>query len=150
MQTKKYKVGFTTGVFDMLHEGHLNLLYNAKKQCDYLVVGVNVDEISIKYKNKKPIVTIDERVKAVKELEYVDEVIICDNVDKLAYYDLIRYDVLIAASDKLNKNRWKYYEDETKKIGVDIIYLPYTSGISSTILRNEILSRNLTNQIKVI
>ena len=68
---KKYKVGYTTGVYDMFHIGHLNILKRAKEQCDYLIVGVTTDEL-VSYKNKEAIIPHPERMAIVDSIKYVD------------------------------------------------------------------------------
>ena len=79
---KKYKIGYTQGVYDMFHVGHLNLLNNAKKYCDILVVGVNSDELVQNYKNKTPIINQDERKYIVENIKAVDECIVADTLSK--------------------------------------------------------------------
>ncbi|MCW6140242.1 adenylyltransferase/cytidyltransferase family protein [Lactiplantibacillus plantarum] len=117
---KKYKRGYTQGVFDMFHVGHLNLINNAKAQCDYLVVGVNVDDLVKKYKSKKPV---------------IDETIIAQTLDKKAQLDLVGFDAIFIGDDWKGSARWSETEVELKKYGVDVVYLPRTEGISSTNLR---------------
>ena len=79
------KIGYTQGTFDMFHIGHLNLIRNAKKHCDYLIVGVNADDLVESYKNKRPIVPLEERAEIVRAIRYVDEVIVTTTLDKSRY-----------------------------------------------------------------
>lgn len=83
MNNKKYKIGYTTGVYDMFHIGHLNILKRAKEQCDYLIVGVTTDELCFKRKNKYPIICESDRMAIVAELRCVDQVVPQENMDKL-------------------------------------------------------------------
>ena len=124
---KKYKKGYTAGVFDMFHIGHLNILKKAKEQCDYLVVAVTTDELCQKRKNKLPIINFKDRVEIVKSIRYVDEVV-----------KNLNCDVIFVGSDWKNTEAWNELEKKLKKINVDVVYFDYTSGISSTILRNKI------------
>lgn len=132
---KKYKIGYTQGVYDMFHIGHLNLLNNAKKYCDRLIVGVNADHLVQEYKNKTPIIDENSRKYIVENIKAVDECIVADTLDKLKMHEKIGFDVIFIGDDWKGNPRWKKTEDELKEIGVDLVYLPHTNGISSTKLR---------------
>ena len=84
---KKYKVGYTTGVFDMFHMGHLNIIKRAKEQCEYLIVGVSTDEVVQSYKHKTPVVAYDERAAIVEAIRYVDEVVPQTSMNKLEAWE---------------------------------------------------------------
>ncbi len=130
---KKYKIGFTTGVFDLFHIGHLNFLKSAKAYCDFLVVGVNTDDIALKHKGAVPIINQYDRMQIIASLECVDSVILCDNVDKQYYYEnFFQFDALFGSGDKLNKPRWLKYNEYFSDKSTDVIFLPYTNGISSS------------------
>lgn len=135
---KKYRVGYTTGVFDMFHVGHLNIIKKAKEQCDYLIVGVSTDELVQEYKNKKPIIPFNERVEIVQALEYVDKVVPQENRDKFWAWKNLNFDVMFVGDDWKGKPLFIEVEEEFKKVGVDIIYFPYTKDTSSTILREKL------------
>lgn len=141
MERKRYKIGYTSGVYDMFHVGHLNVISNAKKYCDYLIVGVTTDEIALKNKGKLPVVSFEERIEIVKSIRYVDRAIpqtdysIAGKI-KTALENKI--DVMFVGSDWKNTDKWNTIEKELKTIGVDVVYLPHTDGISSTILRKKI------------
>ena len=137
---KKYKVGYTTGVFDMFHIGHLNIIKRAKEQCDYLIVGVSTDELVQEYKNKKPIIPFYERCEIVKALEYVDKVVAQENRDKFWAWKKLNFDVMFVGDDWKGKSLFVEVEEEFKKVGVDIVYFPYTKDTSSTILREKLNS----------
>lgn len=132
---KKYKRGYTTGVFDMFHIGHLNILRNAKKYCDELIVGVSTDELVMDYKKKKPIIPYKERIEIVNDIKYVDKVICQKDMDKLKVLRDLKCDVVFVGDDWKGTEKWKKFEEEFKKYGIDVIYLPYTKGTSSTLLR---------------
>ena len=134
---KKYKIGYTTGVFDMFHVGHLNLLKRAKENCDYLIVGVTTDEL-VSYKNTKAIIPFEDRMNIVESIRYVDEVVPQLNMDKMDAWNRLHFDVMFVGSDWQGTDKWKRYEEEFKSIGVDIVYFSYTKGISSTQLREKI------------
>lgn len=135
---KKYKVGYTTGVFDMFHIGHLNIIKRAKEQCNYLIVGVSTDELVQEYKNKKPIIPFYERCEIVKALEYVDKVVAQENRDKFWAWKKLNFDVMFVGDDWKGKSLFIEVEEEFKKVGVDIVYFPYTKDTSSTILREKL------------
>lgn len=132
--TKKYKIGYTTGVFDMFHIGHLNILKKSKSQCEYLIVGVTTDEL-VSYKNKKAIINQKDRMEIVKAIKYVDEVVSQKSMDKMMAWNKYKFNVMFVGSDWKGTSKWDDLEKEFKKIGVDIVYFDYTPEISSTKLR---------------
>lgn len=131
---KKYKIGYTTGVFDMFHVGHLNILKNAKDMCDYLIVGVSTDEVVMNYKKKKPIIPFDERVEIVKAIKYVDEVVPQETMDKLEAWRKLKFNVLFHGSDWKNSDMYNKLISQLSDVGVDVVFLPHTDGTSSTLL----------------
>lgn len=133
MKEKKV-VGYTTGVYDMFHIGHLNILRRAKEQCDFLIVGVSTDELVQKEKNKTPIISFQERVEIIKELRCVDMVVAQHNKDKLQAWGQYHFDKMFVGSDWKGTPQWIHFEKQFAPLGVEIIYLPHTDGISSTIL----------------
>ena len=132
--TKKI-IGYTTGVFDMFHIGHLNVIRNARSQCDYLIVGVSTDELVVKEKNKVPIIPYADRAAIVGALKYVDEVVPQINKDKFMMWKKFHFHKMFVGSDWQGTPQWQKYEEIFMPVGVQIIYLPYTVGISSTQLR---------------
>ena len=96
---KKYKIGYTTGVYDMFHIGHLNILKNAKEQCEYLIVGVSTDELVLDYKGKIPIIPYEERCVIVEAIKYVDKVVPQFTMDKLEAWKNLHFDVMFHGSD---------------------------------------------------
>lgn len=134
-------VGYTTGVFDMFHIGHLNILRRAKEQCDYLIVGVSTDELVERDKHKRPIIPFYERCEIVKAIKYVDEVVPQIDKNKLgAYLNLgCRFQRMFVGSDWQGSSQWEKFEKEFEPYGVEIIYLPHTDGISSSLLRAKII-----------
>lgn len=135
---KKYKIGYTTGVFDLFHIGHLNILKKAKEQCEYLIVGVSTDEVVEKYKHKVPIIPYEERKKIVEAIKYVDEVIPQTSIDKIEALKKLDFNVMFHGDDWKGSELYKKIEYEFNKKGVEIVFLPYTSGISSTELIKKI------------
>ena len=134
-------IGYTCGVYDMFHIGHLNLLRNAKSMCDKLIVGVTTDEL-VSYKNKQAIIPFDERVEIVKSIKYVDAVIPQENMDKFSACKKIKADYLFVGDDWYGTEKWNNYEKELEKIGTKIIYFPYTKHTSSTILKEALRKIN--------
>ncbi|MBZ9689209.1 adenylyltransferase/cytidyltransferase family protein [Clostridium estertheticum] len=142
---KKYKIGFIAGVFDLFHIGHLNILKKAKEQCEYLIVGVNTDEVVQGYKHKIPIIPLEERMAIVKAIIYVDQVIPLTSRDKLKAWKTLKFDVIFAGDDWKNSNLYNNAEMEFKEVNVDVVFFSYTKGTSSTIL-GDILTKMLTSQ----
>jgi len=130
-------VGYTGGVFDLFHVGHVNMLRNAKSLCDKLIVGVTVDEL-VKYKNKQAIIRFPDRIETVRAIRYVDVAIPQVEIDKYEIWKKVKFDILFVGSDWYNTDTWNSYEEKLAKHGVKIIYLPYTEHLSSTKLRKEL------------
>ena len=129
---KKYKVGYTTGVFDLFHIGHLNILKRAKEQCEYLIVGVSTDEVVKDYKGKMPIIPFDERIKIVEAIRYVDKVVPQESMDKFKAWENLKFDVLFHGDDWKNSDMYNKYRSQLGEVGVDTVFLPHTRGTSST------------------
>ena len=129
-------IGYTTGVYDMFHIGHLNILRRAKEQCDYLIVGVSTDELVQKEKHKTPIIPFSNRCEIVKAIRFVDKVVAQPDKNKFAAWEQYHFNKMFVGSDWQGSSVWRDYEKQFKPLGVNIIYLPHTDGISSTILRN--------------
>lgn len=138
---KKYKIGYTTGVFDMFHIGHLNILRRAKEQCEYLIVGVSTDELVKEYKHKAPIIPFEERCAIVESIKYVDKVIPQKDRNKIAAYEHIKFDAMFVGDDWRGNPLFKDTENYLIKHGACVIYFTYTQGTSSTILREKLLSQ---------
>lgn len=138
---KKKVIGYTTGVFDMFHIGHLNILRNAKAQCDYLIVGVSTDEVVETYKNHLPIIPFEERFAIVSAIKYVDEVVPQTSMNKMEAYEKLKFDVLFHGSDWKGSDMYNKIVEDFSKIGVDVVFLPHTEGTSSTMLREKLLDK---------
>ena len=132
-------IGYTTGVYDLFHIGHLNLLKNAKGFCDTLIVGVTTDEL-VRYKNKRAVIPFEERMEIVRNIKYVDAVIAQENMDKMEVWKKLKFDVMFVGDDWRNTAKWNEYESQFKKLGVKVVYFPYTKGTSSTLI-NEVLEK---------
>jgi glycerol-3-phosphate cytidylyltransferase len=130
-------IGYTTGVYDLFHVGHLNLLRNARAMCDKLIVGVSTDEL-VAYKFKKAVIPFTERMEIVRSNRYVDAVIPQETFDKMETWKKLKFDVMFVGDDWYQTEKWQDLENQFAKVGVRIVYFPYTKGSSSTLL-NEAL-----------
>lgn len=135
---KRYKIGYTTGVFDMFHIGHLNILKRAKEQCERLVVGVTTDELCFMRKHKYPIINEKDRMAIVKAIRYVDSVVLQSDMEKIRPVKELGADVVFVGSDWKGTDTWNQYEREFAEVGCDVVYLSHTDGISSSILRDKL------------
>lgn len=138
MMKKKYKVGYTTGVFDMFHIGHLNILRRAKELCEFLIVGVTTDELCFMRKNKYPLINQQDRMEIVRAIRYVDEVVFQESMDKLSAVKEYGCNVVFVGSDWKGTAAWNEYEKQFATCGCDVVYLDYTDGISSTIIKEKL------------
>ncbi len=135
---KKYKVGYTTGVFDLFHIGHLNILKRAKEQCEHLIVGVSTDELVQSYKNKTPVFPYEDRVRIVKAIRYVDEVVPQTSMNKLEAWEKLHFEAVFHGDDWKGTGLYNKVEEDFKKVGVDMVFLPHTDGTSSTIITQKL------------
>ena len=131
---KKYKVGYTTGVFDMFHIGHLNILERSKEQCEHLIVGVSTDELVNEYKKKSPVIPFEERIAIVRALRCVDEVVAQTSMDKMQAWEKLHFDALFHGSDWKGSDMYNNLIQEFSEVSVDVVFLPHTEGVSSTTL----------------
>jgi glycerol-3-phosphate cytidylyltransferase len=140
MQNKRTKsgqrIGYTTGVFDLFHIGHLNLLKNAKSYCYYLIVGVTTDELVKDIKGKGPVIPFKERFAIVENLKCVDRVEVQSEIDEIGDYYKYSFDLIFKGSDWENSEKWMSLKKKFQGMGVDVMFFPYTKSISSTKLRN--------------
>jgi glycerol-3-phosphate cytidylyltransferase len=136
-------IGYTTGVYDLFHIGHLNLLRNARAMCDKLVVGVSTDEL-VAYKLKKAVIPFAERMEIVRSIRYVDAVIPQETMNKLAVWEKLKFDVMFVGDDWYESDKWKQLDEQFTAVGVKIVYFPYTKGTSSTLINDALLQ--LRNQ----
>lgn len=132
-------IGYTTGVFDLFHIGHLNLLKNAKSLCDKLIVGVTVDEL-VAYKNKKSVIPFEERIEIVRNIKYVDAAVPQDSMDKIDAYNRYKFDIMFVGDDWYKSDKWQAFDRQFNDIGVRIIYFPYSKGTSSTLINQVLLN----------
>ena len=132
-------IGYTTGVYDMFHIGHLNIIKHAKEQCDYLIVGVSTDELVLKEKNKRPIISFSERWAIVEAIKYVDKVVPQYDKNKYSAWEKYHFNKMFVGSDWKGTLQWNEFEKQFGPLNVEIVYLDHTEGISSTILRDRLI-----------
>jgi len=130
---EKNVIGYTSGVYDLFHIGHLNLIKNAKGLCDKLIVGVTSDEL-VAYKNKKSVIPHQERMEIVRNIQYVDAVVPQNDMDKFKMWQRLKFDVMFVGDDWFETEKWQELDERFKVVGVKIIYFPYTEGTSSSLI----------------
>lgn len=140
--SKKYKIGYVPGVYDLFHVGHLNLLRKSKEQCEYLIAGVLTDEMVEVFKGKKPYIPFEERSAIVEAVKYVDEVVAVDyhNTDKVTAWKLYHYDCHFSGDDHVEE--WTEVKKQLQEVGADMMCFPYTMCTSSTKIK-ELITRDL-------
>jgi len=137
---KRKMIGYTAGVYDLFHIGHLNLLKNAKRMCDFLIVGVTTDELLVSYKQKNAVIPFCERMEIIQNIKHVDLAVPQYSMDKFAMWEKLKFDIMFVGDDWYNTEKWRKLEQQFKEVGVEIVYFPYTKGTSSTLI-NEVLIR---------
>ena len=130
--SKPYSVGYTTGVFDLFHVGHLNILRQAKAQCEYLIVGVSTDELVEDYKNKTPIIPFEQRMAIVGAIRYVDQVVPQTTMDKFAAWENLHFNAMFHGDDWKGSDLYNQEVEKLQAVGVDTVFLRHTDGISSS------------------
>lgn len=130
-------IGYATGVFDLFHVGHLNLLRSAKGMCDKLIVGVTIDEL-VSYKNKEAVIPFEERIEIIRNIKCVDLAIPQENLDKVEAWKRLKFDVMFVGDDWYATERWEKIEADLNKVGVKVVYFPYTKHVSSTYIVKKI------------
>lgn len=135
---KKYKIGYTTGVYDMFHIGHLNILKRAKEQCEFLIVGVSTDELVESYKHKPPIIPFAERMAIVEAIKYADQVVPQKSMDKFAAWEELHFNAIFHGDDWKGSSMYDEIEKKLATVGVDMVFLPHTDGTSSTLLAEKL------------
>lgn len=130
-------VGYTTGVFDLFHVGHVRILKNARAMCDRLIVGVTVDEL-VEYKNKRAVISFSERLEVVSACRYVDLAVAQTSMDKLDAHNRYKFDVMFVGDDWYQSNKWEALDKDFAARNVRIVYFPYTQTTSSSLI-NETL-----------
>ena len=128
-------VGYAAGAFDLFHVGHLNILRQAKRHCDYLIAGVVCDEMLELTKGRAPVVPAAERAEIVSHVKFVDEVHIESVEDKLDTWAHVRFDQFFKGDDWKGTPRGRDLEARFSEVGVEVVYFPYTVHTSSTRLR---------------
>lgn len=128
-------IGYTTGVFDLFHLGHLNILQKAKEHCDYLIVGVTTDEITIEMKGQLPVIPFEERMLIVENIKCVDQAVAKVEIDNLEAWKQLQFNVFFKGDDWKGTEKGIRLEEYFKKLGVEVVYFPYTEGTSSTYLK---------------
>ena len=142
-------IGYTAGVYDLFHIGHLNLLKNAKGMCDKLIVGVTTDDL-VEYKGKRALIPFEDRLEIVRSIKYVDAVVPQSDMDKLTMCKKLGAKYLFVGDDWYQTPKWNKYEEEFAKQNIKIIYFPYTKGVSSTQITNALInSRGWSNNLSL-
>jgi len=132
-------IGYTAGVYDMFHTGHLNLLKNAKGMCDKLIVGVTTDDL-VQYKGKRAVIPFEDRIEIIRSIRYVDAAVPQYDMNKLETCKKLNASIMFVGDDWYGTEKWKHYEEEFAREGIKIVYFPYTKGVSSTLL-NQVLTK---------
>ncbi len=135
---KKYKIGYTTGVFDLFHIGHLNILRRAKEQCEYLIVGVSTDDLVESYKHRRPVIPFEERYEIVGAIRYVDRVVAQTTMDKMKAWEEYHFDALFHGTDWKGSELYDQIEKKLEMVGADMVFLPHTTGTSSTMIADRL------------
>lgn len=139
-------IGYTTGVFDLFHVGHVRILRNAKSLCDRLIVGVTNDEL-VSYKNKRSVISFEERLEIVQSCKYVDLAVEQTTMNKMDAYNRYGFNIMFVGDDWYQTEKWKEFDKQFNDVGVKIIYFPYTKSTSSTLI-NETLIKLRSNDAR--
>lgn len=136
------RIGYTTGVFDLFHIGHVNLLRRSRENCDRLIVGVTTDELTLQRKGRLPVVPFEERIAIVADVRYVDQAVPHEHMDRMRTWNELRYHVMFKGDDWAGTPEWKALEGQLRDVGVEVVFFPYTKGQASSLLRPHALSQD--------
>lgn len=128
-------IGYATGVFDLFHIGHLNILKKAKENCDYLIVGVTTDEITFEMKKSLPIIPFDERLEIVNSIKYVAKTNAKSDIDNIKAWEQLQFNVFFREDDRKEAKKGKRLEKHFSELEVHVVYFPYIKGTSSMHLK---------------
>ena len=131
---KEKVIGYATGVFDLFHIGHLNVLKNSKSMCDELIVGVTTDELVAELKGRPPVIPFPERVEIIKHLSFVDSVVPQAVIDEIQDYHRLGFHRIFKGGWK-GTEKWNTLEKRFSELGVEVVHFPYTETTSSTLIR---------------
>lgn len=143
---KQYEIGLLMGVFDLFHIGHLRLIQRAAACCRFLRVGVLSDDLVFKFKNKRPIIPLNERMEILRAVRGVDEVVpITDDPSRLIEWHRRPFDCFFSGDDYRGNPYWEWEREELRKLGADIVFFPYTKEQSSSNIRAAMEDRQQSN-----
>ncbi|WP_104104453.1 adenylyltransferase/cytidyltransferase family protein [Arthrobacter sp. 08Y14] len=129
------RIGYASGVYDLFHVGHLNLLMHARSQCDYLIAGVASTEMTQRLKGTTPVIPLAERLEIVRSVRYVDDVVVDEHLNKADTWREVGFNVFFKGDDWRGTEKGNRLERDMAQIGVQVVYFPYTVTTSSTVLR---------------
>ncbi|MDQ0992476.1 adenylyltransferase/cytidyltransferase family protein [Streptomyces sp. V3I7] len=135
------RLGYAPGVFDLFHVGHLNILRRASTHCDRLIAGVCSDDLVVRLKGRPPVIPLAERLEIVRSVRYVDDTYVATVDDKIEIWKEVGFDVIFKGDDWLGTDLWKNLEGEFSKVDVEVVFFPYTTHTSSTLLRRALSLR---------
>lgn len=134
-----YKIGFLCGFFDILHDGHIDIIKQAKNECEYLIVAVGTDEFMLERKQRESILKYEQRIEIIRALKYVDKVVPETDLDKLKAYETYHFDVMFAGDDHLYEPLYIEATKKLKALGVETIYFPRKKKVSSSDIRKRVI-----------
>lgn len=129
------RIGYAAGAFDLFHIGHLNLLRHAKQECDFLIAGVVSDEMLREIKGCEPVIPTGERAEIVQHISFVDQVYVEHQPDKMDAWQDLRFTRFFKGDDWRGTPKGELLEERFARVGVEVVYFPYTAHTSSTALR---------------
>ena len=129
------RIGYASGVYDLFHIGHLNLLRQARDRCDFLVAGVASAEMSQRLKGTTPVVPLTERLEIVRSVRFVDDVVVDEHINKADTWHEVGFNIFFKGDDWRGTPKGARLEHDMELVGVEVVYLPYTATTSSTVLR---------------
>lgn len=136
---KKYKIGFLCGFFDPLHDGHIDIMRQAKEMCEHLIVAVGTDEFMMQRKHREAVLSYEQRVEIVSAIRYVDQVVPEIDLDKMKAYYQYHFDVMIAGEDHVSEPLYQEAKKQLEALGIDTVFVPRRKNISSTLMREKML-----------